>query len=53
MGVRVASPISVSVDDELSRGRAGNDKSIADGALKVAKNPLSSNKVNFPRIMHV
>jgi hypothetical protein len=26
---------------------------MAHGALKVAKNPLGSSKVNFPRIMHV
>ena len=52
-GVRAASPVSVGVDDELSWSRAGNDKTKTDSALKVAKNPLGSNKMNFPGIMHV
>ena len=52
-GVRAASPVSVGVGDDLSWGGAGNDKTKTDSALKVAKNPLGSNKMNFPGIMHV
>jgi hypothetical protein len=52
-GIRAAGPISVSVDNKLSRGRLRNDKSMIDGALEVAEDSLGSHKVNFPGVMHV
>jgi len=51
--VRAADPVSVSVDDKLSWSRPGDDQAIADGALKVVKNPLGSSQVSLTRIMHV
>ena len=52
-GVRAAGPISVGVDTELCWGCSGNDQTMAEGALKIAKDPLGSDKVSFPRIMHM
>jgi len=51
--VRAAGPVSISVDDKLSWSRPGDDQAIADGALKVAKDPLGSSQVSLARIMHV
>ena len=53
MGVGAAGPVGIGVHDELSWSRSGNDQTMTDSALKVAKNLLGSNKMNFPGIMHV
>ena len=52
-GVRAAGPIGISVDNELRGGGARDDKTIVDGALKIAEDPLSCSKMSLPRIVHV
>jgi hypothetical protein len=52
-GVRAASPISVSVHTKLCWGCAGDDQSMTERALEIAKNPFGSNKMNFTRGMHM
>jgi hypothetical protein len=37
----------------LTRSSAGNDKPEVESSLKVSQNPLGSDKVSFPGIMHV
>ena len=51
--VRVASPISICVNDELTWSSSGNDKAEVECALKIPKDPFGSNKVSFPGIMHM
>jgi len=51
--VRATGPIRINIHNELCWIRPGNDKTEAEGALKVPKDPLGCHKVNFPGIMHV
>jgi hypothetical protein len=52
-GVGTASPINIGVNCELSWGGARNEKTVAEGALEITKNPLCCGKVELPRSMHV
>jgi hypothetical protein len=51
--VGAAGPVCVSIDNKLTGDRLGDGKAKADRALEVLENPLGSNKVSFPGIMHM
>ena len=52
-GVRAACPISVSVHTKLCWSCAGDDQTMTEGTLEIAKNPFGSDKMNFTWSMHM
>ena len=52
-GIWTVVPISIGVYTKVCWGYSGNDQTMAEGALKVAKDPLGSDKVSFSQIMHM
>jgi hypothetical protein len=51
--VRTTSPISIGIDNKISRNRWSQQEAKVESALNITKNPLQGSKMRLTRVVHV